>query len=48
MSANGYRLGVTETFGSHYARLRENQRNGHYDTSGDVQGHSTSYGPTSR
>ena len=38
VSANGYRLDATDTFGSHYARLRENGRNGHYDTSGDVEG----------
>ena len=37
VSANGYRLDSSETFGSHYARLRSGQRNGHYDTSGDVQ-----------
>ena len=38
VSSEGYRLASTETFGSHYARLRDTQRNGHYDTSGDVQG----------
>ena len=38
VSSNGYRLDATETFGSHYARLRSKQRNGHYDTSGDVEG----------
>jgi choline monooxygenase len=38
VSSEGYRLESTETFGSHYARLRDTQRNGHYDTSGDVQG----------
>jgi phenylpropionate dioxygenase-like ring-hydroxylating dioxygenase large terminal subunit len=38
VSSNGYRLDATDTYGSHYARLRQNERNHHYDTSGDVEG----------
>jgi phenylpropionate dioxygenase-like ring-hydroxylating dioxygenase large terminal subunit len=38
VSAEGYRLGATETFGSHYAWLRDNPRRRHYDTDGEVEG----------
>ena len=38
VSQNGYKLESSATFASHFARPRENQRNGHYDTSGGVEG----------
>jgi phenylpropionate dioxygenase-like ring-hydroxylating dioxygenase large terminal subunit len=38
VSAAGYRLEAGETFGSHYARLRDNPRERHYDTDGEVEG----------
>ena len=38
VSQNGYKLQSNATFASHLVRPRENQRNGHYDTSGGVEG----------